>query len=496
MDEQKQNNEKALNDLKEKGLEIENLQKDFKKVELSKESLIKNLETAEQTKSLTQTDKMNLEAALEKSEKELENSKRLLEAEKKQLNDATREKNILGKNLLKISMNSQKQTQLLKLHENSKKSLEVEILNFRDEVNKHKKLINKLEKEREKYISEASDLSNKINNSLSTIKDKDSELSTLREQIEDMDSRLKQQRQLYETARNDRNNCSKNLTETQDQIVDSKKQLKILTHQVEQMKEEITYCELNLAKEKTERQKAEREREWLRNEVKRLLEKVSELQELYEGERNKKQEMEKKLTELERSSTNCAKESAKLVSQRDVLGSQLVKKSKEVELLCEKINIQQIILSRGELKYRERLNDINVLKSELKALNAELIRVDKQSGNIKEQKSRLELLEKQLNAERMTRQAVEKASETPLNVHRWRTLEAADPDHFQLVKKNHLMQRLILKKDSTIAISKENIKQLELDLENCRNKLKKMPGKELTLQCDMLKKGIQTKEEK
>ena len=49
--------------------------------------------------------------------------------------------------------------------------------------------------------------------------------------------------------------------------------------------------------------------------------------------------------------SECSKEMAKVASTRDLLGSQLVKKSKEVELLCEKVNIQNVILARGEQKY-------------------------------------------------------------------------------------------------------------------------------------------------
>ena len=49
-------------------------------------------------------------------------------------------------------------------------------------------------------------------------------------------SKLKQQQQLYETVRADRNHYSKGLLESQDEIAELKKKFKIMGHQIEQLK--------------------------------------------------------------------------------------------------------------------------------------------------------------------------------------------------------------------------------------------------------------------
>ena len=51
---------------------------------------------------------------------------------------------------------------LVKLHEQSKKNLEQEITNYKEEAQKQRKIIFQLEKERDKYINEASDLTQKV----------------------------------------------------------------------------------------------------------------------------------------------------------------------------------------------------------------------------------------------------------------------------------------------------------------------------------------------
>lgn len=64
-------------------------------------------------------------------------------------------------NMLKAAANTQKQLNLVKLHEQSKKNLEQEIQNYKEEAQKQRKIIYQLEKERDRYINEASDLTQK-----------------------------------------------------------------------------------------------------------------------------------------------------------------------------------------------------------------------------------------------------------------------------------------------------------------------------------------------
>ena len=54
----------------------------------------------------------------------------------------------------------------------------------------------------------------------------------LRKKIAESDKDLKQQQNLYEAARSDRNLYSKNLIEAQDEISEFKRKIKIMTHQV------------------------------------------------------------------------------------------------------------------------------------------------------------------------------------------------------------------------------------------------------------------------
>lgn len=64
--------------------------------------------------------------------------------------------------MLKAINATQKQIDLVKLHEQAKRNLEEEIQNYKDEAQKQRKIIFQLEKERDQYIDKASDLTQKV----------------------------------------------------------------------------------------------------------------------------------------------------------------------------------------------------------------------------------------------------------------------------------------------------------------------------------------------
>lgn len=74
------------------------------------------------------------------------------------------------------------------------------------------------------------------------------------------------------------------------------------------------------------------------------------------------------------------------VNERDILGTQLIRRNDELALLYEKIKILQSTLSKGEIQYSERLEDIRLLKFKIGDLTCELQIVKAQASQIDELK--------------------------------------------------------------------------------------------------------------
>lgn len=71
-----------------------------------------------------------------------------------------------------------------------------------------------------------------------------------------------------------------------------------------------------------------------------------------------------------------------VINERDILGTQLIRRNDELALLYEKIKILQSTLARGEVQYQERLEDIRLLKFKIGDHKSELRIVKSQAQQI------------------------------------------------------------------------------------------------------------------
>ena len=73
-----------------------------------------------------------------------------------------------------------------------------------------------------------------------------------------------------------------------------------------------------------------------------------------------------------------------MINERDILGTQLIRRNDELALLYEKIKIQQSTLNKGEVQYAQRLDDIRILKLEIKKMRMERGILSKSVANIED----------------------------------------------------------------------------------------------------------------
>ena len=182
------------------------------------------------------------------------------ESERKVVDDLVRERDILNKNLVKMVSATQAQADVLKIHENSKRNLEVEIASYRSATLATARTVKKLRAERDRYAGEAVEAVEKFAKAQSEVKAREvtavqlqvcgtsrtsptvpsrppltpllTPLPHLQHKIVEGEAKMKQQQNLYEAVRSDRNLYSKNLIESQDEIAEMKRKFKIMTRQV------------------------------------------------------------------------------------------------------------------------------------------------------------------------------------------------------------------------------------------------------------------------
>jgi chromosome segregation ATPase len=81
-----------------------------------------------------------------------------------------------------------------------------------------------------------------------------------------------------------------------------------------------------------------------------------------------------------------------VINERDILGTQLIKRDEELALLYEKIKIQKSTLKKGENYYQEKISDIENLVETIRKTKRELKDAEMETECIPDLKREIYLL--------------------------------------------------------------------------------------------------------
>ncbi|CAI9735783.1 ciliaflagella58-likeassociated and flagella-associated 58-like [Octopus vulgaris] len=480
-------------ELKQKEDEVAILKRECERLNKNKDTISRKLKALEDTKVEGEKEKEMLKSQINVLEKAIETSKKNSEKEKKDLEALTKNRDLINKDLRKAISLKEEHVNQVKALEQNKKNLEQEISNHKDEAQKQRKLIYQLEKERDRYINEASDLTHKVLQLMEEVKMREMQIFDFKKKIAEAETKLKQQQNLYEAVRSDRNLYSKHLIECQDEITEKKRKLKIMNHQIDQLKEEIQSKETALVQEQTARARVEKEKSALKIELQNMKIKANETEAYINTQESEKIKLKKIIRDADVERCRQKKELDQVISERDILGTQLVRRNDELALLFEKIKIQQSTLSKGEVQYDQRLEDIRVLKLEIKKLRREKIILEKSVANVNDLRQEVYDTQKELLRERTRCKALEEELENPLNIHRWRKLESSDPTMYKMIQRTHTLQKRLIKKTEEVVEKELLIQEKEKLYIELKHILARQPGPEVAEQLSIYQQTFKSK---
>eukprot|EP01063_Lacrimia_lanifica_P019756 TRINITY_DN27185_c0_g1_i1.p1 TRINITY_DN27185_c0_g1~~TRINITY_DN27185_c0_g1_i1.p1 ORF type:complete len:887 (+),score=504.18 TRINITY_DN27185_c0_g1_i1:146-2806(+) len=477
-------------ELGHKEYEVAQLKAQVQKLIKTKDALQKSIKKLENEKQDVERGKDQLKNTIASLDRQIDTMKRNEEGQKKSMDELMRERDILHRQLLKSQGERQHVESDLKVMDSKRKNLEHELGGHRQEANGQRKLIYSLEQEIEKYSSKASEATTKFHQAMEEVKIGQMKVVDYQKQIDETNGKLKIQQNLYEQVRSDRNLYSKNLIEAQDEINEMKRKFKNMTHQIEQLKEEIGQKEKALVNEYYTQKRMEKQQEQLNT-------RIINLQNDRAQQAKKIAQLDQEIHQLGQIIQDCDAERAKqrkkenhVMNERDILGTQLIRRNDELALLYEKIRIQQSTLNKGEIQYRDRLVDIRMLRLKIQELKRNLHITQARVRNIEELKKQINTLQRQLMHERNKVKALSEELENPMNVHRWRKLEGSDPKEHEMIQKIQTLQKRLIAKTEE-CVEKDLIIQekekLYVELENI---LSRQPGPEVAEQLNIYHENL------
>jgi len=488
-----EDNHDLQTDLKSKQEEINSLRHHKERTGKMHEAL-KKKKAADDHETAKLTDSRNaLKAEIGELTKTTERLKKTAEEHNKQIVDLLHERDILNKNVIKADDRTKTQVDLVKRHESQANTLAKDVQRWKLELQNKLHRVHELDKQREKYSIELNLAHGKFVNASEELKTKDNQLANLKKMITDVKSKLNQQKNLYEAVRTDKNLYSKNLIESLEEISEMRKKFRIMYHQIEQLKEEIKEKDSQLIKEHFEHHRVSKDSEKIRDNLDKATKKQKSLQKVVDDQRAEIKKLEATIQEAEVERQNQKKEFEGVTSERDILGTQLIRRNDELALLYEKIKIQQSTLQKGEIQYKERLDEIRSLKGKIGQLKSDLYVAKQQAVNIDDLKKEVYHLQRELLQERTKVKALSEELENPMNVHRWRKLEGSDPATYELIQKVKTLQKRLIQKTEEVVEKDLQIQEKEKLYVELKSILARQPGPEVREQLEMYEDNLQAK---
>jgi hypothetical protein len=199
------------------------------------------------------------------------------------------------------------------------------------------------------------------------------------------------------------------------------------------------------------------------------------------------------ISEAEAERLKQQKEFEIVVNERDILGTQLIRRNDELSRLYEKIKLQQCTLSQGEAAYNERLADHAALQKDCQLLRSESLALKSAITNLSALKNETFALQRDLLHERTKVRALSEELDNPMNVHRWRKLEGSDPNTYSMIKRAHGLQKALIRKTEEVAAKDALIQQKEKLYVELRAILARQPGPEVAEQLNLYQANLAEK---
>ncbi|KAI5715412.1 hypothetical protein M8J77_015575 [Diaphorina citri] len=444
-----------------------------RKFEKSKLMYQNRLENVEKAKKALETDNEKLKEKLVNLERNIENYKTMLTQEKRHFKQKVSDYELLEKKLYQHQETIEGLQKLQTELDKEKQELARKNNKLEDDLNKQKQL--KQAKCQDLSVNQARQQEvGKTNEELAKIiREREAEIESLKTNRNLMLYRTKHDVITIEQLGNEKLIVQKRLLQAQDDINTFKSKLKVINHQVEQLKEDITYRQNQLIREQNLREKIQKEKEHLSAECKQARADNDLVRKTNARLENEMNDLNKAMSDVETRRDELEKQVNQLLDARDILGVKLLRTERTLALTNEKARIYEITLHKGKIWYNRKLKEIQLLKLEIKHLRQEKTLMKKSIDNTANIRSEMFYLQRDLCREKVKCRVLEEELQNPLNVHRWRKLEATDPDRYELIQKVHLLQKRILLQNQNLLRQErrfQNLLRLQIKLQTMLSK--------------------------
>lgn len=368
---------------------------------------------------------------------------------------------------------------LIILNRNGKLNLGLEIRILEEEVDHHKSQIRSLLTEKEKYEHDAEVANQQYYTAVEELKLQEMQIHELNRKITQDQMRLKQKQSLYESVRSDRNLFSKQLLDAQEEIQELKRKFRAMNQMIDQINDDISTKDKAIVKEHFSHHAVDKEKELLKNELMKIKKQVQASEGIIENQRVEVMKLQRIIEEADTERQRQRNELSSVLSERNLLTQQLVKRNEELNAMYEKIKTLRSDLKIGERNYHKYYDDLRRWQDQVKDIVGNHNDTVVQLAQLESLRHRVIHLERDILKEKTRSRALMDELDTPMNVHRWRILESSDPKRYDKILQIQALQRQFVAMSDQVTQNDLLIQEKEKIYVELKHVVARHPGPEV-----------------
>ncbi|XP_029345225.1 cilia- and flagella-associated protein 58-like [Acyrthosiphon pisum] len=270
----------------------------------------------------------------------------------------------------------------------------------------------------------------------------------------------------------------------------------MISQQLEQQKEYVAYKEVQLTKNDTVLKQTEKELQKCQQEIDEYETRVEGMSNLLKKKNEDEKSMimtlkllQKKIEKLQKQNDEGNKDKNKLINQMNKRNEELLRQKDANDIL-------RTTLGKGEVEYNKRIDDIRLLKSEVKSLSVQKNLLMKNLSEINDIRGEVLKYEQKLNRERLKCRALEDMLIKPTNVHRWRILKNTDPPAYEMAAKVKILQKRLLEQCTRVFDKDLQVQEMQTRYEKLKDEFIKLPGRDIFKEMNDIKRTLLKKDDK
>ena len=312
------------------------------------------------------------------------------------------------------------------------------------------------------------------------------QLAELERREEEAHRRVKEGQAAYEAMRGEKNAVAKQLMDSRDALGELSRKTKVQGNQIDKLKDESHAKDRALVGEQFERRGAEKKLEARSHEVEALKRLIEDAHAAAGRQGSEIDALQATIRRLDAEALVQKRAYDALVTERDLLSAQLLRRNDELALLYTKVDTQCALVTAGESKYRDALEEVRMLTTAVADLKRRLELATAANTSTQVLKTEAARLQRDLLSEQTKVKALSDELETPLNIHRWRRLEGTDPSAYELALKAQTLQKRLIAKTEEAVEAQSRAADAESALAAIKEQLARQPGNEWTEQFTQL----------